>query len=65
MTLDQYNALLTAAPLLESVLAKENLEVARPNYDSPPSAAAAESGSGSGEDEAEEAASDDEDVVKE
>ncbi|KAF1931835.1 PC4-domain-containing protein [Didymella exigua CBS 183.55] len=33
LSLDQYNALLTTAPLLESVLSKEDFEVKRPNYD--------------------------------
>ena len=31
--MDQYNALLAAAPLLESVLAKKEIQVARPNYE--------------------------------
>jgi hypothetical protein len=29
----QYNALLAAAPLLESVLVKKEVQVARPNYE--------------------------------
>ncbi|KAJ4374951.1 hypothetical protein N0V83_002030 [Neocucurbitaria cava] len=33
LTVDQYNALLAAAPLLESVLAKKDIEVVRPDYD--------------------------------
>ncbi|KAJ4383607.1 hypothetical protein N0V86_001662 [Didymella sp. IMI 355093] len=32
LSLDQYNALLTAAPLLESVLSKKEVQVARPDY---------------------------------
>ncbi|KAJ4336055.1 hypothetical protein N0V87_005635 [Didymella glomerata] len=33
LSLDQYNAFLTAAPLLESVLSKRDVQVVRPNYD--------------------------------
>lgn len=33
LTVDQYNALLAAAPLLESVLAQKKIEVVRPDYD--------------------------------
>lgn len=33
LTVDQYNTLLAAAPLLESVLAKKDIEVVRPVYD--------------------------------
>ncbi|OAL51832.1 PC4-domain-containing protein [Pyrenochaeta sp. DS3sAY3a] len=33
LTIDQYNALLAAAPLLESALAKKGINVARPDYD--------------------------------
>lgn len=39
LSLDQYNALLTAAPLLESVLSKMDVQVARPDYDADPTAA--------------------------
>lgn len=31
--MEQYNALLAAAPLLESVLVKKEIQVARPNYE--------------------------------
>ena len=33
LSLDQYNAFLTAAPLLESVLSKRDVQVVRPDYD--------------------------------
>ena len=33
MTLEQYNTLLAAAPLIESVLAEKNEKTVRPNYD--------------------------------
>ena len=33
LSLDQYNAFLTAAPLLESVLSKKDIQVVRPVYD--------------------------------
>lgn len=39
LSLDQYNALLTAAPLLESVLSKKDAQIARSDYDSEPTAA--------------------------
>ncbi|CAO2653946.1 Nn.00g106790.m01.CDS01 [Neocucurbitaria sp. VM-36] len=32
LTIDQYNTLLAAAPLLESVLAQKDIEVVRPDY---------------------------------
>lgn len=38
LSLDQYNALLTAAPLLESVLSKKDVRVVRPDYDADPTA---------------------------
>lgn len=31
--MEQYNALLASAPLLESVLVKKEIQVARPNYE--------------------------------
>ena len=31
--MEQYNAFLAAAPLLESVLVKKEIQVARPNYE--------------------------------
>ncbi|USP75046.1 hypothetical protein yc1106_02320 [Curvularia clavata] len=34
LTIDQYNALLAAAPLIESALAKKEIQVVRPDYDS-------------------------------
>lgn len=37
--MEQYNALLTAAPLLESVLRKNKIQVARPDYEAGLSAA--------------------------
>lgn len=33
LSLDQYNAFLTAVPLLESILSKEDVQVVRPDYD--------------------------------
>ncbi|KAJ4338474.1 hypothetical protein N0V95_008043 [Ascochyta clinopodiicola] len=33
LSVEQYNALLAAAPLLESVLRKKNIEVTRPDYE--------------------------------
>lgn len=36
LSIEQYNALLAAAPLLESVLNKKDVHVARPNYDADP-----------------------------
>jgi hypothetical protein len=33
MTVEQYNILLAAAPLLESALAKKNVQTVRPDYD--------------------------------
>ncbi|KAJ4317323.1 hypothetical protein N0V94_005009 [Neodidymelliopsis sp. IMI 364377] len=33
LSVEQYNALLAAAPLLESVLGKRNIQVARPDYE--------------------------------
>jgi hypothetical protein len=40
LTIEQYNVLLAAAPLLESELAKKNIQVVRPDYDVDPSAKA-------------------------
>lgn len=37
--MDQYNALLVAAPLLESVLTQRGEQVVRPDYDSEPASA--------------------------
>jgi len=39
LSLDQYNAFLTATPLLESVLSKRDIQVVRPDYDADPNAA--------------------------
>ncbi|KAF2631501.1 PC4-domain-containing protein [Macroventuria anomochaeta] len=33
LSIEQYNALLASAPLLESVLSKKDVQVARPNYE--------------------------------
>lgn len=33
MSIEQYNALLAAAPLLESILTQKNIQVARPDYE--------------------------------
>ena len=41
MTVEQYITLLTAAPLIESALAKKNVQVPRPDYDADFSAAKA------------------------
>ncbi|KAF1848652.1 PC4-domain-containing protein [Cucurbitaria berberidis CBS 394.84] len=38
LTVDQYNTLLAAAPLLESILAQKDIEVVRPAYDADTSA---------------------------
>lgn len=58
MTIDQYNTLLAAAPLLEAALAKKDVQVARPDYDAAVSgqkdASADEEGDAKEEDENEE-----------
>ena len=41
MTIDQYNTLLAAAPLIESALSQKNVHVVRPNYDADPGVAKA------------------------
>ena len=41
LSIEQYNALLAAAPLLETVLSKKNIKVARPDYKADSSAAEA------------------------
>ncbi|KAI4612072.1 hypothetical protein J4E80_007526 [Alternaria sp. BMP 0032] len=33
LTVDQYNALLASAPLIESALAKKDIQVVRPDYE--------------------------------
>ncbi|KAH9861454.1 hypothetical protein J1614_011200 [Plenodomus biglobosus] len=38
LTIDQYQTLLSSAPLLESVLAKKGIQIARPQYDADPNA---------------------------
>ncbi|KAF3010845.1 hypothetical protein E8E13_008922 [Curvularia kusanoi] len=48
LSVDQYNALLAAAPLLESVLVKKDLQVARPNYEADIDNAATAKGEGEG-----------------
>lgn len=58
MTADQYITLLNAAPLIEFVLAKKNIQVPRPDYDADSSAAKAskddEKAEEAGEEEKEE-----------
>ncbi|KAF9696833.1 hypothetical protein EKO04_005602 [Ascochyta lentis] len=39
LSVEQYNALLAAAPILESVLRERDIEVARPDYEANPDAA--------------------------
>ena len=56
LTVDQYNTLLAAAPLLESLLAQKDVDVVRPVYDADTSAKE------EGKDE-EEAGEEDEEVV--
>ncbi|CBY02364.1 hypothetical protein IAQ61_006950 [Plenodomus lingam] len=38
LTIDQYQTLLASAPLLEAVLSKKGIQLARPDYDADPSA---------------------------
>lgn len=53
--MEQYNALLTAAPLLESVLVKKEIQVARPNYEADINNAVTAKGEEEGEQQSEEA----------
>ncbi|KAH6864838.1 transcriptional Coactivator p15-domain-containing protein [Alternaria rosae] len=53
LTIDQYNALLASAPLIESVLAKKDLQVVRPDYEADLSAKIEDTKEGD-EEEAEE-----------
>ena len=60
--MDQYNALLAAAPLLESVLAKKEIQVARPNYEADTGDAVTAKGEHEDEQRSSEEAVDEEDV---
>ncbi|EMD97366.1 hypothetical protein COCC4DRAFT_170549 [Bipolaris maydis ATCC 48331] len=51
LSIDQYNALLAAAPLIESALAKKDIKVIRPDYDGDASAKSATKESGKGEEQ--------------
>lgn len=53
LTIDQYNALLASAPLIESALAKKDLQVVRPDYEADLSAKIEDTKEGD-EEEAEE-----------
>ncbi|KAI4611773.1 hypothetical protein J4E83_008024 [Alternaria metachromatica] len=53
LTIDQYNALLASAPLIESALAKKDIQVVRPDYEADLSAKAEDKKEGD-EEEAEE-----------
>jgi len=44
LSIEQYNALLAAAPLLESVMSKRDVQVTRPDYDTDPNTAEAAQG---------------------
>ena len=60
LTIDQYNTLLAAAPLIEATLNKKGIQVARPDYDAEPSAKSDNAG-----ETKEEEAKDDEASTKE
>ena len=67
LTIDQYNALLASAPLIESALAKKDVQVVRPDYEADLSAkiedkkAGDEEEADEDEDESAKKAADDED----
>lgn len=56
LSIEQYNALLAAAPLLESVLVEREEKVVRPEYDSEPAAPVKKDEGGEEKDGEEEAA---------
>ena len=58
--MEQYNALLTAAPLLESVLVKKDIQVARPNYEADINNAVTAKGEEEGEQRSEDVDEEDE-----